>query len=177
MITLRAAVNNGLRPAGRFIMQIDTTELFNSPLYQETIVEATQSTLEWQPDILHEVGRVYYWRVLQSQEGQGLARTGDVPTRSFVYDPESRPGWHQSHYYQWLKNDQIKMVLDEESRSWSFDSRIWDIRIKNEVRIEGDFWVYVNNTPWASLNPNGLGSLVSIFAWDPVEGILSLIHI
>ena len=173
MITLRAAVNNGLRPAGRFIMQIDTTELFNSPLYQETIVEATQSTLEWQPDILHEVGRVYYWRVLQSQEGQGLARTGDVPTRSFVYDPESRPGWHQSHYYQWLKNDQIKMVLDEESRSWSFDSRIWDIRIKNEVRIEGDFWVYVNNTPWASLNPNGLGSLVSIFAWDPVEGIFA----
>ena len=173
IITLRAAVNNGLRPAGNFIIQIDTTELFDSPIFAETSVEATQSTLEWQPDIIHEVGRVYYWRVLQNRQGPGLAQTGEVPTRSFVYDPESRPGWHQSHYYQWLKNDQIKMVLDEEDRSWSFDSRIWDIRIKNEIRIEGDFWVYVNNTPWASLNPNGLGSLVSIFAWDPVDGIFT----
>jgi len=173
IITLRSAVNNGLRPAGSFIMQIDTTELFDSPLYRETTIEATQSTLEWQPDIIHEVGQVYYWRVLQNQTGLGQARSGSIPTRSFVYDPESRPGWHQSHYYQWLQDNQIKLVLDPDDRTWSFDSRTWDIRIKNEVRVEGDFWVYVNNTPWASLNPNGMGSLVSIFAWDPVDGIFS----
>ena len=60
----------------------------------------------------------------------------------------------------------IKISQDEGTRRWSYDDRTWDVRIKNEIRDEGDFWVYVNNVPWSSLNPRGQGSFLHVFAWD-----------
>ena len=170
-ISLRAAVNNSLRPSGTFVMQIDTTELFDSPMLTETTLEATNSQIDWEPNIDHEIGRVYYWRLLQVREGGSVVKSDEANIYSFVFDPGSAPGWHQSHYFQWLKDDLYKTVLSTDDRTWSYDDRSWDVRIKNEIRDEGDFWVYVNNTPWASLNPLGKGSLLSIFAWDPIHGI------
>ncbi len=168
---LRAALNNGLRPGGIFQLQIDTTEHFDSPLFVSEVIENESSVLEWTPDIpaLPEV--VYYWRVAPVEEN-GQLKSSIWSHSSFVYLPQSPPGWNQSHHFQFQKNRFYKKQLDNDLRRFSYDQREWDVRIKNEIRSDGDFWVYVNNTPWASLNPRNMGSYLSIFAWDRQDVII-----
>ncbi len=167
-ITLRSAVNNGLHPGGRFILQIDTTEHFDSPFLKEAIKDNITSIINWEPDIEAVRGTVYYWRIAPIDD-DGRLKSNSWASASFIYLPGSPQGWSQSHFYQWQKDTYYKMDLNTQTRKFEYGERIWDIRIKNEIRNEGDFSVYVNNTPWASLNPRAKGSLLSIFAWDRQE--------
>ena len=164
-ISLRAAINNGLQPDGLFVLQIDTTEYFNSPLFLEATIKSESSSIVWQPEAKLIPGIVYYWRIAPYEERE-ILKSNSWQSSSFIYLPDSESGWNQSHYFQMARNDYYKMSLPEDSRTFTYDDRIWDVRIKNEIRSTGDFWVYVNNTPWASLNPREMGSLVSVFAWD-----------
>ncbi len=169
-IILRSAVNNGLDPGGTFIIQIDTSETFESPFKKEIVLENETSIIEWSPDIAVLEGVVYYWRIAPIKENDQL-KASRWQSSSFIHLSGHAPGWNQSHFYQWKYDNYYKLILDETSRNMSYDNREWDVRIKNEIRDEGDFWVYVNNTPWASLNPRGLNSMVSIFAWDQKDVI------
>ncbi len=170
-IILNAAVNNGLNPGGTFIFQIDTTETYDSPIMRETTIDNQSSIIQWTPDIEAIEDAVYYWRIAPVTVDDRL-KSENWQTSSFVYIPGHSPGWNQSHFYQWKKNSYYKVQL-EENRRLNYANREWDIRIKNEIRDEGDFWVYINSTPWASLNPRNMGSLVSIFAWDPQNVIFA----
>ena len=67
---------------------------------------------------------------------------------SFVYLEDSEPGWNQSHYFQWKKDSFHKLNL-EENRRFDYGERVWDVRIKNELLDANDYWVYINNSPWA----------------------------
>ncbi len=171
IISLSAAVNNGLSPGGQFIIQIDTTQNYDSPLMRETTIDNQSSIIQWTPNIDAIEDAVYYWRISPVAEDDRL-KTENWQSSSFVYIPDHAPGWNQSHFYQWQENSYYKVQLGE-NRRLNYSNREWDIRIKNEIRDEGDFWVYINSTPWASLNPRSLGSLVSIFAWDPQNVIFS----
>jgi len=163
-ILVRASVNNGLDPGGLFEIQMDTTTFFDSPIFQNVIIDNQSSIIDWYPDIEHIPGVVYYWRIAPVSEDT-REKSDAWQNASFIYLPDHRSGWNQSHYFQQLESEYNRISLDDE-RDYRFDDRIWDIRIKNEIRDEGDFWVFINNTPWASLNPRGLGNLLSIFIWD-----------
>ncbi len=171
-IILNAAVNNGLNPGGQFILQIDTTETYDSPLMKETIINNQTSIIQWNPNIQTLENTVYYWRIAPITDDDRL-KSNNWQASSFVYISDHSSGWNQSHFYQWQKDEYYKIKLDEEARTLDYANREWDIRIKNEIRDEGDFWVYVNSTPWASLNPRSFNSLVSIFAWDPQDVIFA----
>lgn len=170
-IVLRSAVNNGLSPGGVFLLQIDTTDSFNSPLFTEEIIENTSSIIDWIPTIPNINNLVYYWRIAPidiSDRTKALS----WQQASFIFLPDGPNGWNQSHFDQIEDNSFYKMSLESSTRRFEFIDREWDIRIKNEIRDDGDFWVYVNSTPWASLNPRNHGSLISIFAWDRQEVII-----
>lgn len=164
-IVLKASINNPFLPLGKFLLQIDTSELFNSPILEQSFLTSNSSIIEWKPTIRKMTGVVYYWRISALSE-EANTKASFWQTSSFIYDPTSETGWNQSHYFQWLKDEFYTIKLDS-TRRFQFDKRVWDVRIKNELRDAQDYWVFVNNTPWASLNPKNLAPGLAIFIWQP----------
>jgi hypothetical protein len=163
-IVLRAAVGNGLSPGGVFWIQLDTTELFDSPVLIDTKISGESTIIEWKPNQTWDPEQVYYWRIGTAQ-GNSTASEIHWRNRSFIFLPDNDPGWNQSHYYQWDQNSFHQMSISPTDRKLSFAERQWNIRIKNELNDPTDFWVFVNGTPWASLNPKELSPAICIFAW------------
>lgn len=169
-VELEAALNNAFDFSGQFIIQIDTTELFNSPLFEEKVIRPVSSRLKYRPQLPLVHNTVYYWRIAPVDVFQ---KESAWRGRSFIYLRDSPPGWNQSHYYQWKNNLFNKLAIRESDRKFSFAERTWDIRIKNKMKDPNDFWVFVNNSPWKSLNPKDLAPGIQIFAWHPEQVIVS----
>ncbi len=169
-VSLHASIANALMPGGQFIFQIDTTDLFNSPLLTEHKTYAHSSLITWNPELNWIEAQVYYWRI--APIGIEVLKSNQWKGRSFIYMSDHAEGWNQSHYFQWLENTYFKLNIDT-NRVFQFDTRIWDIRIKNKMKELQDFWVFVNNTPWSSLNPKDLAPAISIFIWHPESSIFT----
>ena len=166
LISVHATSDNGLVPLTNYILQMDTTERFDSPIFTEEELVSDNSVISWEPEIDHLDGAVYYWR-LSPNNLENNERKWE--SSSFIYAPGERDGWNQSHFYQWQKNDYDKMLIDSITRNFSFSKRTWDIRVKNELLDPQDFWVFVNGNPWASLNARQLAPAISVFIWHPQD--------
>ncbi|MEL6122858.1 MAG: C25 family cysteine peptidase [Bacteroidota bacterium] len=171
-VMLRASLNNGLQARGEFVIQLDTTSTFDSPLLQSKSLVPQTTLIEWSPELDWQEGTVYYWRIAP-EVANDQRKSRRWRTSSFIYLPNEDEGWNQSHFYQLLDNDYRNLELSEDDRRLRFQTRSWDIRIKNELRQDQDFWVFVNNTPWASLNPKTLAPGLAIFVWDPNQVIFT----
>ena len=108
-ITLVAStgqLDTELRP---YKIEIDTTELFNSPQLKFTLINSNAGVIKWNPDIDYEDGRVYYWRTSQ------IINNGEDynwQNSSFIYLKDGQPGWNQSHYYQYQKDNLTDIHID-----------------------------------------------------------------
>jgi hypothetical protein len=171
-VELIASINNAFDFGGRYELQIDTTELFDSPLLRAEIVDNNSSQISWRPNMDLQAGTVYYWRIA-TEEVDLFEKSRRWRTQSFIFLPDSQPGWSQSHFYQWQKDDFYKLRLDDADRRVHYAEREWDIRIKNQLRDPNDFWVFVNNSPWASLNARSLAPAIQVFAWHPEQVIIA----
>lgn len=101
------------------LMEIDTTELFNSALKQSLSKTTPGGIIQFNPSVSFTNGTVYYWRV-------GVTpATGPVVwnTSSFIYLAGSTPGWNQSHLYQQLKSTFSHITLDSATRQFSFPTK------------------------------------------------------
>jgi len=166
IINLHATSDNGLMPLRSYILEIDTTESFQSTLLTRKEISSENSVITWEPDIEHINGVVYYWRLSPNNLENNELKW---ESSSFLYAPGERDGWNQSHYFQWRKNQFKNILLDSTSREFTFDKRTWDIRVKNELLDPQDFWVFINGTPWASLNARQIAPALSIFIWHPKD--------
>ncbi len=171
-LTLKSAVNNAFDPGGEFVLQIDTTATFSSPLMKQERIENQSSIFNWRPFDSYSEGVVYYWRIAPL-ENNALLKADRWQTSSFIYLADSDLGWSQSHYYQWLDDTYHTLSMDSSSREIRYADRLWDIRIKNKIKDANDFWVFVNNSPWKSLNPKELAPGIAIFAWHRDEVIVT----
>jgi len=99
---LKAYTANPFAEEFTYQLEIDTTELFNSPLLKRTEVTQSGGLIEWTPNIPLTNETVYYWRVQVDPNlvPDALGWRG----RSFVYLNGENPGWNQSHYFQFLKD-------------------------------------------------------------------------
>lgn len=124
-VTLKASTGNPFAAAKNYIFQIDTSELFNNPLATQNIF-STGGVIEWTPPISMVDSTVYYWRVSADS-------TAGNPYKwqysSFIYINNEFPGWNQSHYYQWQKDDFQNVYLDTD-REFKF------IDIPKEVYVK-----------------------------------------
>src|SRR5207249_9003055 len=109
-------------------MQIDTTELFNSPLHSETVTSAG-GVIEFNPGIAFTDSTVYYWRVAPvATNGNNIWNTS-----SFAYLPGSSFGYNQSHLYQHLKSSVNRIYIDSSSRKWKYQLDTSLLTIYNAV--------------------------------------------
>ncbi len=117
-ITLKANTAFPFTPAQDYVFELDTTDLFNSPLKQQTIINSSGGVVSWQPSLLTNMpdSMVYFWRVSKDSSSSNGYQWRES---SFQYIP-GETGWGQAHYFQ-FKNDDYRFVkYNRPDRSFDF---------------------------------------------------------
>lgn len=162
-ITLKASTANPFSEQKQYRMEMDTTQLFNSPLKSVTTVTSKGGLIEFTPGITLRNGTVYYWRV-------AVASSNNIfnwNTSSFVYLANSEVGFNQSHYYQHLKSEGERLSLDSVTRTWVSSPIPNNLFIKNGVWSlatgqESDLIVSVNGSAYIR-NTCSYGLIFNVF--------------
>lgn len=113
-ITYVANTANPLGGQRQYVMEIDTTELFNSAFKKTYTVNGLGGIVEFSPtNITYTDSTVYYWRV-------SLTPVDNTPviwnSFSFVYLSGSSSGFNQSHYYQHQKSVYDNILLQQDRK-------------------------------------------------------------
>lgn len=126
-VKLLASTANPLAQQRQYIVEIDTTELFNSSIKQSKTITSVGGLIEFTPSAALLDSTVYYWRV-------AIVPTNNDPIHwnnsSFVYLPSSSEGFNQSHYFQHLKSDMTKLFLGTD-RTWTYSTLINNVFLRN----------------------------------------------
>jgi len=104
--------------------EIDTTDLFNSPLKQKSPLLKGTNVITWKP-ILNNRDKasnmidstVYYWRARMNLP---IDTGGQWETKSFVYLKGGSPGWSQSHWQQYKHIQPNQINIDTVGRKMSY---------------------------------------------------------
>ncbi len=124
-ITLKASASNAFNDKLTYVIEIDTTELFDSNMLMTSEIVSTPGLIQWQPTIQYQDGIVYYWRIIPKD-----IENTKWNASSFIYIEGSSDGWNQSHYYQWLKDDYETYEMSDQ-RIFGFVDNIADFKITN----------------------------------------------
>ncbi|MGH2647285.1 MAG: C25 family cysteine peptidase, partial [Ginsengibacter sp.] len=117
---LYASTSDPLSPAKDYVMEIDTTLLFNSSIKVSKTVNSPGGVIEFDPAFTYTDSTVYYWRV-SIKPSSGLPEDYHWNNASFIYLANSPVGFNQSHYYQHLYSDTQHITLDS-ARQWDYTS-------------------------------------------------------
>jgi len=169
-VTLISATTNLFSDSTDYILQIDTSELFLSPIKSSIISKGFGGKISWKPEIQMENEEVYYWRVSPNST---LDSNYIWRNSSFVYLPEKQEGWNQSHFYQFLKDDFDQLTLTAHEQM-QFDTNGFFIRLDNFLFDSSNPPYYQFNAespaasikPWNFMNDGG----VAIVVGDAING-------
>jgi hypothetical protein len=144
-IKLVASSADPFAPSHQYILEIDTTETFNSPFKVSRNMTSVGGVFEFSPGITFQDSTVYYWRVATAV----ASGTPKWNSASFVYLAGDHNGFNQSHYYQNIKSTTSRMHLLADNRRWSYDSVKHNIFLSNGVygtstTQEGDLIVSID---------------------------------
>lgn len=118
-VILKSSTLNPFADKKKYLIQIDTTEHFDSPLLRTNQVESIGGVMAWQPNITLQDSTVYYWRTaMDTLYGNKFHRWSNS---SFIFLSQAAPGWSQSHYYQLQKDYYNSIHIDSASRWLQFD--------------------------------------------------------
>ncbi|MCC6540613.1 MAG: hypothetical protein IT225_00180 [Flavobacteriales bacterium] len=118
---LRASTGDPLAAERTYIFQIDTTDLFNSPVLESTTITAPGGVVTWQPQSIYALNgaqdsTVFFWRCSIDSTGNGGYNWYE---RSFQFI-EGQYGWGQAHFFQ-FKNDTYNSIIhDRPERDFDF---------------------------------------------------------
>lgn len=166
---LFASTANPFSPSKQYIMELDTTELFNSSIKVTKMLNSVGGVLEFEPGITYTDSAVYYWRVAT------VPASGDAyqwNKSSFRYINGDKEGFAQAHYFQHLNTLGDRVTLDTNSRKWVYGTQEKHLVIRNGIfntgaQGEGDLAVIINDQmPIASAC---LGRSIVFNVFDPVS--------
>ena len=139
-VELIAHTSDPLASERAYIIQLDTTEEFNSSLKVENRVNQKGGLIKWAPSIALLPNTVYYWRISEVVQDQSQTIWS---SSSFSFLPGSPDGWCQQHYFQFLKDKPAGISLRQnrmfEYKKNSNEIRIFNVR-NNENRITEFFY-------------------------------------
>jgi len=144
---LYASTANPFSPPTQYVMEIDTTEAFNSSLKVSKNLSSVGGVFEFDPGIKYMDSTVYYWRtsIVPTQAGQYHWNEF-----SFVYIDSLRStvGFNQSHYFQNLQSVPGGMTLLSD-RLWHYGTHTGNIYVNQAMYPtsgtgDADFSVIVN---------------------------------
>jgi hypothetical protein len=170
-VTLKASTLNPFRPAGRYRIELDTTELFNSPFKKQTTLTTAGGVVKWTPAMTMQDSMVYYWRTAYDSAVNGNYQWSNS---SFIYLAQGTPGWNQSHYYQYQKDNFNALTLDND-RKFRFASVNTVVTVFNTIMYST---VDVNNSKvqWNYVDKQRSGcsqnNSIQIMAFDSATGAM-----
>jgi hypothetical protein len=147
-VKLVASTANPFSQPLTYVMEMDTTDLFNSAAKISKVVTAPGGIVEIDPGITLVNNRVYYWRLgLQGPAGGAPLRWNHA---SFIYMPGPETGFNQSHFYQHTKSMGNRMSIDTASRNWKFNPSLNNLFINHSIfptsgTEDNHFSISVNN--------------------------------
>jgi hypothetical protein len=167
-VKLVASTANPFAASAQYNIEMDTTELFNSPFKVTKTITSTGGVIEFNPGITFTDSTVYYWRIAPVPASGEPVWNG----ASFIYLANSDEGFNQSHFFQHLKSDTLNISMDSSSRSWKFGLSSQNLSIKTGSWVtssgsEGSFSVIVNSGSLNIYNTCWFQSLV-FNVFDPV---------
>jgi hypothetical protein len=127
-IKLTASTANPFDSAKQYLMEVDTTALFNSPLKVSKSIVSKGGAMEFDPGITFSDHTVYYWRTAPAS-----SNTPNWNTASFIYIANGDSGFNQSHFFQHTKSTVDHISLDSTSRQWHFRTISNNLFIRNGV--------------------------------------------
>jgi len=154
-ITLKASTADPLGTSKQYRMEIDTTELFNSPLKISNTITSVGGLVEFSPGINFVDSTVYYWRVAP------VPTTGNPVwnNASFVFLSNSAFGFNQSHYYQHRKSTFDRIRYDQGDQ-WRFTDKTNNLIIRSGVFASAVF-----QAAEFSISVNGVNFIRSACNW------------
>lgn len=166
-IKLYASTANPFSNLKQYVMEIDTTENFNSPLKVVKTLNSVGGLLEFDPGISFRDSTVYYWRTSYVPSGGGDYRWNMA---SFIYLPASTGGFNQSHYYQHQKS-QLERIKLNTDRTWKYENRNNSLFVRNAVyptaaTQDNEFSVSVNGDTYMFSACVGRSIIFHVF--DPI---------
>lgn len=129
-ITFSASTANALQPSQQYLMEIDTTTEFNSPLKVTGSATSVGGIISFTPTVSFTDSTVYYWRT-----GVGDVTTGNIiwNTASFIYLANSTEGFNQSHYYQFKNNNYYNIQLDSVDRKFKYKVSDRNLKVRTGI--------------------------------------------
>ncbi len=115
----------------RYLFEIDTIETFDSPFKKSGQVVRRGGLLDWKPGLALTDSMVYYWRVARDSLVNGAVVWR---TRSFVYLPQSPPGWNQSDFGQYRNGSFANMWAVDSVRQLQFADNSSTVIVKVAYR-------------------------------------------
>ncbi|MEJ7611919.1 MAG: C25 family cysteine peptidase, partial [Ferruginibacter sp.] len=140
-----ASTANPLVGMRNYIMEMDTTELFNSPFKKTFNTSGIGGVIQFTPtNTVYTDSVVYYWRTAVVPSGGNIIWNN----ASFVFISTSSPGYNMSHYYQFAKNVYQDINLGTDRR-FRFNPRVAQYTVRTAV------FPFATNTDEWSLSNDG----------------------
>jgi len=165
---LVASTADPLLSTKTYLMEMDTTEFFNSPAKISRTITSAGGVIEFDPGITYKDSTVYHWRV-------AIAPATGSPywnTSSFVYLNGTSAGFNQSNFFQHTKSVQDRMYIDSTERAWKYRQAATNFFIKNRVYRPGanmgddEFSIAINGL--SNIYSACVGASVIFNVFDPV---------
>ncbi len=154
-INYYASTANAISGQRQYVMELDTTELFNSPFKKTYNTSGTGGLIQFTPsNITFTDSTVYYWRTSTLPSG---TQSFIWHNFSFIYLPNSSPGFNQSHYYQFQKNAYNNIKLDPD-RKLRFQSRPIEYLVRTAI------YPYADQTNDFSIQNDGVITQAGFYA-------------
>ena len=129
-LTYYASTANPLSSQRQYVMEVDTTELYNSAFKKTYNLTGGGGIVEFKPgNISFTDSTVYYWRT-STVPAAGSSYIWN--SSSFIYLPNSTGGFNQSHAFQHQKSA-MKDIEYSSANSWDFHKSQVAVKLKNGV--------------------------------------------
>ena len=158
---LTASTANPLDTLKTYVVEIDTTALFNSPLKYSTTKSSTGGVVEFDYGLTLNNNTTYYWRVVQ----QGSPYWN---TASFTYKAQPNIGFEQRHFYQHTESKYLDLFLDSTTRKFNFGHKLNNLFIVHSIypysgTEDQHFSIKVNGTGIIASACLGKSVLINVF--------------
>ncbi|MEP7165274.1 MAG: C25 family cysteine peptidase [Ferruginibacter sp.] len=111
----------------QYVMQMDTTRLFNSAFKVTRTVTDSGGVIKFLPGVSLTDSTVYYWRLAVGPVNASTRWLGS----SFTYiNGTVDDGYGQAHYFQYTDDGFESMNIDSTSRKFNFDNKIRKLLIR-----------------------------------------------
>jgi hypothetical protein len=161
---LYASTANPFSAAKDYVIEIDTTENFNSVDKKSKTISAPGGVIEFDPQLAYKDSTVYYWRISPVPASGGNYLWAN---QTFMFK-NNMEGFNQSHLFQLEKSQIERMYLDTNSRQWKYGLRKNKLTLKNcffgpGCGTESEFALLVNDQSGIASSCKGNSLVFNIF--------------